>query len=130
MEHMRVYQNWFHAKIWQSETSHPLILLPIENMTPRYRDEFPNFRRPPPGVNSIFLSPVLGAPELLVPIDEIPYQSRVTRQEEKLPFVIGLMSLPGTDLLLLEEVHRILTKSEKYHAQVYTGTNMFSKSNT
>lgn len=125
-----------------------------------------SFRRPPPGINSIFLSPVLGAPELLVPstslrpggtilqanddtVDEIPYQSKVTGQEEKLPFVIGLMSLPGkfliempmtclrtrwahtqvgTDLPLMGEVHRILDHSGKYHAKVFTGKNMFPKS--
>jgi len=42
------------------------------------------------------LSPILEAPELIVPIGEIPYQSKATGTEEHLPVGIGLMALPGT----------------------------------
>jgi hypothetical protein len=42
------------------------------------------------------LGPILEAPELVVPIGEIPYQSKVSGTEEHLPVGIGLMALPGT----------------------------------
>ena len=45
------------------------------------------------------LSPILEAPELVVPVGEIPYQSKVSGMEEHLPVGVGLMALPGTCIL-------------------------------
>jgi len=71
-----------------------------------------SFKRPPQkGVNSLALAAVLGAPALSVPISEVPYHSRVSGQEERMPFVVALMSLPGTDLLLMDTIYDVLKKS-------------------
>ncbi|KAK4958306.1 hypothetical protein LTR10_004732 [Elasticomyces elasticus] len=77
--------------------------MPTENSTPRYRDQsVTTVIKPPPGVNSLWLSPVLGTPELIVPIETIPYQSRVSQREELLPFAVGLMSAKDMDLALFD----------------------------
>ena len=69
-------------------------------------------KRPPqPGVNALALAAVLGAPALAVSIAEIPYHSRVTQREEKLPFVVAIMGKPGTDLALMETVQTALEKA-------------------
>ena len=69
-------------------------------------------KRPPqPGVNALALAAVLGAPAVTVPIAEITYHSRVTQQEEKLPFVVAIMGKPGTDLALMETVQTALEKA-------------------
>jgi len=106
-----VYKEWFNESFF-GETDNPVIVMPLECMAPRYRDEVPNFKRPPQrGVNSLALAAVLGAPALSVPISEVPYHSRVSGQEERMPFVVALMSLPGTDLLLMDTIYDVLKKS-------------------
>ena len=110
-----VYRAWFLTHFINANSRNILVVLPIENISPRYRDEPPayasfkyikkNFNansvicRPfiaPTGVTTLMLSPILEAPELVVPIGEIPYQSKVSGTEEHLPVGIGLMALPGT----------------------------------
>lgn len=99
--------------------------MPLESMTPRYRDEAPTFRRPPQdGINALALAPVLGAPVLSVPIAEIPYQSRITHREEMLPLVLAIMSPPGTDLALMDEVLKVMKRSDM-PTIVKTGRSMF-----
>ncbi|KAI1155440.1 amidase signature domain-containing protein [Nemania diffusa] len=111
------------AKI--EKKSNALVIMPLESMTPRYRDEAPTFRRPPQdGINALALAPVLGAPVLSVPIAEIPYQSRITHREEMLPLVLAIMSPPGTDLALMDEVLKVMKRSDM-PTIVKTGRSMF-----
>lgn len=44
-----------------------LVLIPIEEMAPRYRDEMSTSHFNPVGVPNLFVSPILKAPELTVP---------------------------------------------------------------
>ncbi|KAF3057527.1 hypothetical protein CFAM422_012413 [Trichoderma lentiforme] len=84
-------------------------VMPLEDAAPRYRDDVPNFRRPPQdGINALALGPVMKSPVLAVPIAEIPYHSRVSDREEKLPFAVALMGAPGTDLKLIDTAIQIL----------------------
>jgi hypothetical protein len=80
-----------------------------------------SFRRPPQdGISALGLGPVMKAPVLAVPsktfckifshagrkttltsykVSEVSYESRVTQQTEKLPFVVAIMGMPGKILL-------------------------------
>ena len=85
---LAVYGKWFSDKVLKVGKNDTTVMLPIEDMTPRYRDEplgyvihqqitifqellliFPYHRRyfNPVGVPMLFLSPILKAPELVVP---------------------------------------------------------------
>lgn len=44
-----------------------LVLIPIEDMAPRYHDEMPTTHFNPDGVPNLILSQILKAPELTVP---------------------------------------------------------------
>ena len=46
-------------------------------------------------------------------VTQLPYQSRITGQEEKLPMVISFMGAPGTDMRLLEWTIDSLRKSNR-----------------
>lgn len=70
------------------------------------------------------LAAVLGAPALAVPIAEIPYHSRVTQQQEKLPFVVAIMGKPGTDLALMKTVQTALERAGR-PTKVQAGKTMF-----
>jgi hypothetical protein len=72
----------------------------------------PRFQQPPqPGISSLFFVEVLNSPALAIPLDQIPYNSRVTGNEEHLPLVVTLASPPGTDIFLLMTAQSILISS-------------------
>lgn len=77
----------------------------------------PRFPRPPTGVHSLLLASLPESPELVVPrksskplfqittnrstVSTIPYVSKISQREEHLPFVVGIMGVPGMRLRLL-----------------------------
>ncbi|KAF2827441.1 amidase signature enzyme [Ophiobolus disseminans] len=112
-----IYKKWFGSTILANDASDALIVIPQENIIPRYRDENPCFRRPPQdGICAMALAAVLNAPALTVPIGQIPYQSRVSRNEEYLPLTVTLF--------LLETTQRIL-EAAQLPTTVKTGKVMF-----
>ncbi|KAL8938545.1 MAG: hypothetical protein Q9216_003831 [Gyalolechia sp. 2 TL-2023] len=62
---VHVFRSWFRTQFFASRR--PLFVMPIENVGPRYRDEPPNFQRPPTGVHALLLAALAGSPELVVP---------------------------------------------------------------
>ena len=85
----------------------------------------PQFQRPPIGVQCLLFASFLGSPELVVPISTIPYLSKITQNEEYLPFVVGVMGDPGSDIVLMDTVLGCL-KSAGRPTSVHIGSNMFS----
>ncbi|KAI1669665.1 Glutamyl-tRNA amidotransferase [Pyrenophora tritici-repentis] len=123
-----VYKRWFEDTILTKYGPDALIVIPQENMTPRYRDETPSFRRPPQdGIGAMALAAVLNAPALTVPIGHVPYESRISRNEEYLPLTVTLISQQGTDLFLLDTVQYIL-EATNHTITVKTGRTMFDVS--
>ncbi|PGH08850.1 hypothetical protein AJ79_05854 [Helicocarpus griseus UAMH5409] len=67
-ERVGVYQRWFRNTILTEESTNALIVLPLENVVPRYRDELPMFKRPSQdGISALSLGPVMKSPVLAVP---------------------------------------------------------------
>jgi hypothetical protein len=64
---IEVYKSWFDEVVMKSGKQTTLVLIPIEEISPRYRDETPTTHFNPIGVPNLFLSPILKAPELTVP---------------------------------------------------------------
>lgn len=121
-----VYRAWFLTHFINANSRNILVVLPIENISPRYRDEPPAPFIAPTGVTTLMLSPILEAPELVVPIGEIPYQSKVSGTEEHLPVGIGLMALPGSDMMLMDLAQECLVRAGR-PTRVHTGRRMFKK---
>ncbi|KKP04311.1 hypothetical protein THAR02_03588 [Trichoderma harzianum] len=120
-----IYRQWFQQTVWTGDHTNAITIMPLESATPRYRDDVPNFRRPPQdGINALALGPVMKSPVLAVPIAEIPYHSRVSDREEKLPFAVALMGAPGTDLKLIDTAIQIL-QSLHLPTVVQTGRSMY-----
>ncbi|KAK4197147.1 amidase signature domain-containing protein [Triangularia verruculosa] len=120
-DRLSVYRKWFRETIFSAHNSNPLVVMPLESMRPRYRDEAPDFKRPPqPGVNPLGIAAVLECPVLSVPVSEIAYHSRITDQEEQLPFVVAVMSKQGKFLLQV-------LKHGGMPTTVQTGRSMFQK---
>lgn len=120
---LAVYKKWFAESVMELGQKLTLVILPIENISPRYRDTATsNFK--PVGVPMLFLSPILGGPELVVPAGQVPYFSKVTGREELLPVGISVLSAPGMDLKLLDLIKDCLEKSGR-PTEVKVGRTMF-----
>ncbi|EHK47285.1 uncharacterized protein TrAtP1_010052 [Trichoderma atroviride] len=126
-ERINIYSRWFQYTVRTNDNTDAIVMLPIESAGPRYRDEFPEFQRPPQeGVNALAIGPVTKSPVLAIPIAEIPYHSRVSGREEKLPFAVALMGTPGSDLLLIDTAIEILSDLG-LPTVVQTGRHMYNK---
>ncbi|KAK4228636.1 amidase signature domain-containing protein [Podospora fimiseda] len=95
-ERLSVYQEWFRKTIFSGDNVNTLVVMPLESVRQRYRDEVPRCKRQlQPGVNALGLAAVLESPVLAVPVSEVAYHSRITGREEKLPFVVAVMGKLG-----------------------------------
>lgn len=122
---LEVYRNWFSQEVMRANTHLTIVVIPIEEIAPRYRDDATSDFWPT-GVPMLFLSPVLGGPELTVPIGEVPFDSKVTREREYLPVGISLLAMPGWDMELFELAQKCLGNSGRA-TEVYAGKRMFGE---
>ena len=102
------------------------MIIPIEEISPRYRDEMPSSHFNPIGVPNLFLSPILEAPELTIPIGEYTYKSKISGKDEKLTVGISIIGLPGHDLELFNIAMNCLHKAGR-PTQVLAGNTLFPK---
>ncbi|CAG8957725.1 hypothetical protein HYFRA_00000061 [Hymenoscyphus fraxineus] len=121
VEKLAVYKRWFEEKMGQEA----IVLIPIENITPRYRDEPLGRYFNPVGVPMLFVSPILGAPEFTVPIGQVPFKSKVTGNTEHLPVAISLLGSPGSDLELMDIARNCLKKAGR-PTRVLPGAKLFA----
>jgi len=127
---MKVYKEWFLSTVFHQPSidegrKQVFILLPISNVVPNYRDEVSPSPEQQSGLDELFLPPILGAPNIAVPIGDVPYESRITGRTEYLPVVADLVAAPGNDWQLIAAVERVLTLSGR-PTTVKTGKRMFS----
>lgn len=139
-ERYSVYKDWFLKHILRSKETRTIVVLPIEELEPRYRDVPPvQPIEAPKGINVLYLSPILGAPEIVVPgkrnvhsrgqtlifpAGQISFRSRITEHEEYLPVAVSLLGAPETDLDLTEMTEDFLKHAGR-STRVLTGKTMF-----
>ncbi len=128
---MMVYRDWLLRTIFHQDTNSPdhankqvFIILPISNVAPNYRDVVSPSPEDQSALDELFLPPILGAPDVAVPIGEVEYQSRITGKTEHLPVVLDLVAAPGMDWELLGAVERVMVATGR-RVGVRTGRRMF-----
>jgi len=124
MHRMDVYKNWFLEQILQIGKQNTLLVLPITTQAPDYRDAAPEGPSAPSALDSLWLAPILGAPEISLPIGEMPYHSTVSQRTEYLPIAVSLMGPPRTDMALIDAACHCIEKSGR-PSRVLTGSRMF-----
>lgn len=122
---LEVYRAWLLDTVFLSHGPRTVMILPISLVEPHYRDEV----TPSPGsqvaTDELFLSPILRSPDVVIPIGEIPYDSKITGREEYLPVGVNVVGTPGSDFWLLDTMKTLLEKSGRPTA-VQTGSRIFS----
>ncbi|KAF2205659.1 amidase signature enzyme [Delitschia confertaspora ATCC 74209] len=124
LERLDIFRDWFNKVIMKTGIRNAIVIIPIEEISPRYRDEMSRKHFNPVGVPNLFLSPILGAPELTIPIGECPFTSKVTGNIEKLPVAVSLIASPGHDLELFDVARGCLEKAGR-PTRVLTGKTLF-----
>lgn len=120
-----VYREWLLETVLQCESEDAIVLSPLGDISPCYRDEWP---APPCGDQQLWepllMAPILGAPQIVVPAGEMKYRSRISGRDEYLPVCVAIMGLPGKDRDLLRLTRSILQHSGR-NTKVRVGRRMF-----
>jgi len=67
-ERISIFKDWFLKEYMGDGERSSILVLPISNVTPNYRDVYPGAPSPAAtGLRTTYLSPYLGAPELAIP---------------------------------------------------------------
>lgn len=122
---LEVYRTWLLDTVFLSHGQRTVMVLPISSVEPHYRDEVTQSPRSQVATDELFLSPILRSPDVVIPIGEIPYHSRITGKEEYLPVGVNVVGTPGSDFWLLDTMKALLEKSGR-PAVVQTGSRIFS----
>ncbi|MCJ1357712.1 MAG: hypothetical protein MMC33_007708 [Icmadophila ericetorum] len=114
MDRFSIFKSWFINRYMLDGSHNNVMAIHIDTVEAKYRDQYPGNSNPEvPGLRATYLAAITGAPELAVPISQIPYQSRITGKEEQLPVVVSLIGAPGTDEALIEWALNALRKSNR-----------------
>ncbi|KAL8833573.1 MAG: hypothetical protein Q9170_004188 [Blastenia crenularia] len=95
MRRMSVYKEWFLNTVMEVGKRNSFVVMQSEDVVPRYRDDPPPGYSIQPAWHQWWLSPILGAPEIVIPAGSIPYNSRISGLEEHLPVTAQILSQPG-----------------------------------
>ncbi|KAK3935820.1 amidase signature domain-containing protein [Diplogelasinospora grovesii] len=124
MRRLEVYKEWLLEHILQTSKKNALVVLPITSQEVDYKEDPPAPPTAPSAFDGIWLAPVMGAPEISVPIGEMKYHSRLSQRDEYLPIVVSVLGKPGSDMALINAMKTVLQKSGR-PCEVKTGRRMF-----
>lgn len=104
-----VFTNWFNAEVLPAQAescSESLFLYVFVPPVPQYRNlAGPHFDGALMGLNTGFISPLVGNPDYALPLGQVPYNSSITLHEEVLPVSIRMMAATGCDLMLMDLIN-------------------------
>jgi Asp-tRNA(Asn)/Glu-tRNA(Gln) amidotransferase A subunit family amidase len=116
LEEMSVFKKWFEESILQVDADgypEAIVLLPWTFGEPDYRDVY---REQPTwfghGFHFYCISPFAQAPEIMVPVGQTSFQSKVTGCREWLPASVGVIGAHGTDRQLVKLIKDILHSTD------------------
>ncbi|KAK4443299.1 amidase 1 [Podospora aff. communis PSN243] len=126
---LKVLQSWFaNAVLREDQTSgsSAVLILPVGPTEPNYRDVY---RTPTPrlGIDALSLASFMKMPQLVVPVGQVDYDSRVSGRRESLPVCSSIAGAHGSDLMLLDLAVKALEHSN-FPTKVATGRYAFPPS--
>lgn len=107
-----VFTDWFNTEVLPTRAescSESLFLYVFTKAAPLYRNlAGDHFNGALMGLNTGFISPLVGNPDFSIPLGQVPYNSSVTLHEEFFPVSIRMMAAPGCDLMLLDLINDLV----------------------
>lgn len=87
-----VYRKWLRNQFFGDENFETFVILPVAEVEPVYRDEKVESPETQSACDQLFLPPILGSPDVVVPIGETRYHSKISNKIEYLPVVANLVA--------------------------------------
>ncbi|KEY64417.1 hypothetical protein S7711_08473 [Stachybotrys chartarum IBT 7711] len=128
LHNISLFKDWYETDGYgrhDAETcSEGLCIYPWSIGVPSYRDTYLSVpTRPPLGFDESSAPVMAGAPEVVVPIGEVPYDSIKTLQTGYLPVTMALRMARGCDFILADFIRDL--ESEGILRPVAAGTRLF-----
>ncbi|KAH6620994.1 amidase signature domain-containing protein [Chaetomium sp. MPI-SDFR-AT-0129] len=121
-----VYYTWVRDHILKPDTEYNFVLLPLRRPGANYRDivPIPGGEFSESAYDPVDFATVLGLPQLVIPIGQNPYESRVSKRTEYAPIVASLAGPRGSDDDLLQLAIEALSEAQ-WPIEVLTGRTAF-----
>ncbi|KAH6990979.1 amidase signature domain-containing protein [Ilyonectria sp. MPI-CAGE-AT-0026] len=123
-QRMLVYKQWLLDTLFSDPNTETLIVVPVANAAPNYRDEISPSPEKQSALDELFLQPILGAPDVVIPIGDVPCESRISGKTEFLPVAANVVAAPKRDFQLLQAIEKVMARSGR-PTIVSTGPRMF-----
>ncbi|KAH8698244.1 amidase signature domain-containing protein [Phaeosphaeriaceae sp. PMI808] len=124
---MHVFRQWFRDNIIKSDpetASDAVMLLPQGSGKPFYRDQPVEVPFHGNGYQAITMAVLIAGPQVILPIGQVPYHSRITDRTEYLPVAATIAGTRGSDLMLINLAQAAL-RSASWPTEVETGSLTF-----
>ncbi|EED16521.1 hypothetical protein TSTA_016010 [Talaromyces stipitatus ATCC 10500] len=123
MNRLQVYRNWLREKIFLPENERVIAIMPLrETADTKFTADVKAGQHL---WDPLLLSPILSSPEIVVPIGQLPYLSRISGNIEYLPVSGSIMGTPGSDLDLVHLVNNFWEQVGR-PTKILTGKTMFN----
>lgn len=108
-----IFMDWWNTVALPNNTescSESVFLYVFHAAQPTYRTALPQAGGSaiPLGLNTMFISPLAGNPDFVVPVGQVKYYSTISQHEEVLPVSVRLMAAKGCDLMLLDLINELV----------------------
>lgn len=124
MKDLETYREWFFHHVLRPTERNAVLILPIANIEPNYRNASQSTKPITNAFNSLYLPPILGGPDIVLPIGQWGYHSRISNVQESLPIAVNVVGTPGTDHDFIADIVNFL-KHSGLPTKVLTGKTMF-----
>ncbi|KAK0611225.1 amidase signature domain-containing protein [Immersiella caudata] len=126
---LKVLQAWFAKSILRGDHtagSTAVLILPVGPTEPNYRDAY-ILPSPRLGIDALSLASFMKMPQLVVPVGQVEYDSRVSGRKESFPICSSIAGAHGSDLMIIDLALKAL-KHSKFPTKVATGRYAFPPS--
>ncbi|KAF4496823.1 Amidase signature domain [Fusarium agapanthi] len=127
LKQVEVFRNWFTENFMGPDSktlSNAILIMPYGEPHPEYRDEANPPTRTFPTITEKFISPILHAPQLVLPFAQIPYPSKVSGRSEMRPIASNMIGAKGSDLMLIKLATEAFKKAG-WPTSIQTGRYMY-----
>ncbi|CVK99416.1 related to D-mandelate dehydrogenase [Fusarium mangiferae] len=128
LNQLETFREWFSENVMGPDSrtlSDAILIMPYGEPHPEYRDE----ANPPAGtfptIAEKFISPILHAPQLVLPFAQLPYLSKVSGRREMRPIASTMIGAKGSDLMLIKLAAAAFEKA-KWPTNIQTGRYMYA----
>lgn len=112
MRNKTIFKNWWETDgygLTHNETcSEGIYIYPYSTGKTQYRNVYTDAPTDPPmGFKDGRIATMAGAPDLVVPVGEVPYNSTVSLTTEYMPVTLSFVAARGCDLMLVNLIQEL-----------------------